>query len=250
NITITSFSSSKTESVETTSNPTTSGSGSCSAPTTTSYLGNNSSAISRNGIELSASINATSIVVGQSLNVSGSIYNTLPVANSINTCNDWQFQGIPFSFWPECYYTVQGQISPPMEIAVLNGSYTAEELPSAANTTFRYFGCMEDVQVDQVIFYPDSDAVKLTGLYSVTQSNETLGSFSLQFDFVTGGYWNLKELANSSNPPIGPPASPIAFTPGKYTIAVEDEWKSAHSVAVRCHKFESSGPLVIRPELS
>ena len=178
---------------------------------------------SPNGLRLTVSSNATELTVGQELNVSLSIVNTLPMVNTVKPSNDWLMHGVPVALWPPCYFGL------PAEAAVLQGNYTSQDISSAANVTFSYI-CMEGVYVDHVAFQPNSDQVILTGLYDVTSTNQTLGPFHMSLSFTTGGYWNLQNLSSELNIPIlgeqSPPRPPayVPFTPGEYTVAVADEW--------------------------
>jgi hypothetical protein len=189
------------------------GSGSTSTATTSSV----------NGLELTVSSNATELTEGQTLNVSLSIVNTLAKVNTVKPANGWLIHGVPVALWPPCYFGL------PAEAAVLQGNYDSQNIQSAANVTFSYI-CMEGVNVDHVIFQPNSDQVNLTGLYDVTRTNQSLGPFHMSLSFTTGGYWNLQNLSRELNIPIlgeqYPPRPPayIPFTPGAYTIAVADEW--------------------------
>lgn len=178
---------------------------------------------STNGLQLIVSSNASVLAVGQFLNVSLSIVNTLPVVNQVKSSNDWLMHGVPVALWPPCYFDL------PAEAAVLQGNYSMQDIETAANVTFSYI-CMEGVNVDHVIFQPNSDQVSLTGLYDVTQENQTLGPFHMSLSFTTGGYWNLQNLSSELNVPIlgeqYPPRPPAytPFSPGEYTVAVADEW--------------------------
>ena len=175
------------------------------------------------GLRLTVSSNASDLVVGQPLNVSLSIVNTLPTVNNVKPSNDWLMHAVPVALWPPCYFGL------PAEAAVLQGNYDSQDIRRAANVTFSYM-CMEGVNVDHVIFQPNSDQVNLMGLYDVTGTNETLGPFHMSLNFTTGGYWNLQNLSSELNIPIlgeqYPPRPPAytPFTPGEYTIAVADEW--------------------------
>ena len=175
------------------------------------------------GLQLTVTSNATEITVGQTLNVSLSIVNTLSRVNAVEPSNDWLIHGVPVALWPPCYFGL------PAEAAVLQGSYDLQGIGSAANVTFSYM-CMEGVNVDHVTFQPNSDQVTLTGLYDVTDENESLGPFHLSLSFTTGGYWNLQNLSTELNIPIlgeqYPPRPPayVPFTPGEYTVAIADEW--------------------------
>ena len=174
------------------------------------------------GLRLTETVNASSISVGQGLNISVSILNTLPVVNDISAAKDWSFQGIPIALWPACYFGL------PAEAVVLQGNYSLQDLGSVASVHFSY-ECMEAVAIDHVIFQPNSDQVNMTGVYDVTGSNGTMGPFRMADAFATAGYWNLTSLAGQLNSPIigeGQPNPPVSipFSPGVYTVAVEDEW--------------------------
>lgn len=181
---------------------------------------------SPDGLRLTAKVNATEIMVGQSLNVSLSIANTLPGVDSVKPSNVWLFHGVPVALWPPCYFGL------PAQAAVVEGNYTLQDIQTAANVTFSYM-CMEGVTVDHVIFQPNSDQVNLTGIYDVTGANQSLGPFHMSLSFTTGGYWNLQNLSREINIPIigeqYPPRPPayVPFVPGEYTIAVADEWGQA-----------------------
>jgi hypothetical protein len=176
-----------------------------------------------NGLRLTVSSNATELTVGQSLNVSLSIVNTLTKVNTVKPSDDWLMHGVPVALWPACYFGL------PAQVAVLQGNYSAQSIQAATNVAFNYI-CMEAVKVDHVIFQPNSDQVSLTGLYSVSGANQSLGPFHMSLSFTTGGYWNLQNLSAELNIPIlgeqYPPRQPayIPFSPGEYTVAVADEW--------------------------
>jgi hypothetical protein len=190
----------------------------CSSSTTSSSTAA-SSTTSPDGLQLSLSINSADIGVGQNLSVELSVTNTLPTINTVMTSDDWQFQGIPVALWPTCYYPV------PAEVVVLQGNYSAQELQDTATSTFTYT-CAEAVTFDHVVFQPDSDSANATGVYDVTGSNGTYGPYQLGFSFTTSGYWDLGNLSSAANPPIidERPPSAMAFVPGVYTVAIEDEW--------------------------
>ncbi len=183
------------------------------------------------GIQLNLTLNSTSLLVGQKLHVTISIFNTLPQTNVIRTANDrhkyasnFQFLGVPVALWAPCFYDL------PTQMVVLKGDYDLSGLQATANVPF-YYMCMEAVNVDHVIFQPTSDQASLTGIYDVDSSNQTLGPFTLAQNFTTGGYWNLQSLAGELNIPIiGSGANPntppdsTPFVPGQYTVAAADEW--------------------------
>lgn len=179
--------------------------------------------VSTNGLRLTVSSNASELTVGQHLNVSLSIVNTISKVNMVKPSNDWLMHGVPVALWPPCYFGL------PVQVAVLQGDHNSQDIQAATNVAFNYV-CMEAVTVDRVIFQPNSDQVNLTGVYSVNQSNQTLGPFHMSLSFTTGGYWNLQNLSSELNIPIlgeqYPPRQPayIPFSPGEYTVAVGDEW--------------------------
>ena len=185
-----------------------------------------SSTTSGSGLRLTESINGSTITVGQRVNVSLSISNTLPAVNTVLPSNEWSFQGVPVALWPPCYFDL------PAQAVVLKGNYSSKDLQSVANVPFGY-DCMEGVTIDHVIFQPSSDQVNLTGIYhGGTTENQTLGPFITELNFTTAGYWNLTSLAGEVNSPIigeiqSTPPAYTAFTPGVYTVAVADEWGQA-----------------------
>jgi hypothetical protein len=197
----------------------------CGQPASTAICGPSSSSVtSSNGLQLTLTINSTVIAAGQEPSIVVSILNTLPVVNNLSTSNDWRFSGVPISMWPMCYWGY------PAVIVVLKGNYSLQDLPNVASVSFTYM-CAEGVTVDHAIFQPSSDQADITGVYDVTSSRETLGPFSMELNFTTGGYWDLQALAKTLNPPSlgmgsNPPAY-VRFVSGVYTIGVADEWSQA-----------------------
>ena len=210
------------------SQPRTSTSQSTSSLASSTAQSTTNSTTSASGLQLIETINASTITVGQSVNVSVSILNTRPSVNTVLPSSDFPFQGVPVALWPPCYFGL------PAAVVVLNGSYSLQDLQKVANVTFSY-GCMEGVRIEHVIFQPNSYEANITGLGgAVTTSNETLGPFHMALNFTTAGSWNLLNLSKEPNIPIlgesqdpGNPPADTAFTPGLYTIAVADEWGQA-----------------------
>jgi len=179
------------------------------------------------GLELLLADNVTTLHVGQRLNVKVSLFNALPSVNTVASSNDWIFQGVPVALWPVCDFPT------PVQVVVLMGNYTLQELQTVANVTFD-FVCNEGYGVGQAIFEPSSSQANLTGTYAVSGADQTLGSFLLSGNFTTSGYWNLLNDSHALNRPIlGPQESPprpptaTAFVPGVYTVAVADQWGQA-----------------------
>jgi hypothetical protein len=198
--------------------------------------------VASNGLRLSTFINATVITVGQSLNISISLFNTLGTSNTPNTFgpagDNWTFYGVPVVTWPECSlapHQVRQGFEFPIEVLVLDGNYTSQQLASLANDSLPAFPCTPGVVVIPIYtFGPESDLVNITyyadGGVGLGPSQ---GVFPSTSNFTPGGYWNftsLKEQANGayiSEPALCqlckiPSSSP--FVPGVYTIGVSDEW--------------------------
>lgn len=185
-----------------------------------------SSALSPNGILLSASFNATSILVGESITVELSLSNPLPTVNNVTAASaseEWPFNGVYAAVWPPC----DGLM--PVRVAVLNGSYTAQELPAVANASFSV-SCAQSDLVNNVIFQPMSEQAILTGCIFSAAGCTTgpIGSFSLAANFTTSGSWSLQDLARIGDSIVGEhgegPIPSTSFAPGVYTIAATDEW--------------------------
>ena len=185
-----------------------------------------SSLPSANGIRLEASVNSTRIEQGQSLNVSLSITNTLSLVNPVSATDSWPFEGIPVALWPACYFPL------PVQVVVLKGNFTADQLRSRATYTPNY-SCMEGGRVNEISFQPKSDQVSLAGNVCYANcNNEVLGPYRLDFNFTTAGYWDLQALSSELNPPILGALTPgsllsLPFAPGVYTVGVADEWGQA-----------------------
>ena len=194
------------------------------------------------GLRLSTSLNATVLSVGQELNISVSVFNTLPTSNVFFSPQksfdysvpgvvkgNWTFYGVPVSTWTLCGGPLNFDWPQPIEVVVLSGNLTAEQLPSTANTTAPYH-CVEGGAAPEFVFYPYSDVINLTGFFSASPQGN-LGLFPLASHFTLAGYWNVTSLAEN-NPNICEPAVPnrcapppsVSFIPGIYTVGVADEW--------------------------
>ncbi len=182
------------------------------------------SPVSSQGLRLDLAYNTTILNPGQRLNVIVSLFNTLPSVNTVVTSNDWLFKGVPVALWPPCYYIM------PVQAVVLKGNYTLQDLRTVANVTSDIV-CMESVSIDHAIFQPSSTKANLTGIYDVSDTNQTLGPFLLSANFTTSGYWDLLSNSKELNPPVlgplNPPPTAIGFVPGVYTVAIADEWGQA-----------------------
>jgi len=189
-----------------------------------------SSTTSASGIRLEESVNASSIIGFQRLNISVSLFNTRSSVNPIHTANDWFFTGVPVSLWGACY---QGA---PVNMLILRGNYSLDQLRAGQNMTFASSGCYGGGgTTQQVTFQPDSDIANITGEYIVgTAPHQTLGPYRLGLSYTTDGSWDSASLETQEQayvPDIqaGGQFAPVytAFFAGVYTIAVADEWGQA-----------------------
>jgi hypothetical protein len=181
------------------------------------------SALSTNGLELTVSTNASSLREGQSLEINAEIYNTLPKIDDLSAANEWAFRGLPVAVWSPCYYQL------PLQIAVVEGNFTLGEL----NATKEYgsnITCFDSYTIDNAVFQPNSDQVNVTGIFQgEVNVNNTVGPFELNANVTTSGYWDLQNLSKGLTIPVllDSQVPSIPFSPGIYTIAVEDEWGQA-----------------------
>jgi hypothetical protein len=231
-----------------------------STTTVTASQGQAVAEATADGLRLSTSTNATGITVGQSLNVSISLFNTLGTSNTPNTFgpagDNWTFYGVPVATWPECSlapHQVRQGFEFPIEVLVLEGDYTSQQLTSLANTSLPAFPCTPgEVVIPIYTFEPESDLVNITyyadGGVGLGSSQ---GVFPSTSNFTLGGYWNftsLEEQAKGSY--ISEPAlcqlckvpSSSPFVPGVYTIGVSDEWGEVNVIHFQVVGSEDSGP--------
>ena len=190
-----------------------------------------------NGIELRASINATTITPGQKLNISIDLFNTFSQMNRPALTDDWEINGFPIAIWPPCTHSL------PIEFAVLKGNYSLDALEAMDNSSSRtgpiQYDCLESFSVRTIAFQMDSDRVNLTETYKVGEDilNQYTIPYRLNTNFTVNGYWGYPlNILNSSDlltsvqsgftfqyPEVGPVGS-STFIPGVYTVAIADEW--------------------------
>jgi hypothetical protein len=195
------------------------------------------SSLGPNGLQLSASLNASQLAPGQTLQVNVSIFNTLATTNSLAVSDDWPFQGVPLALWPDCFMMLvpNSNVSAPAEAVVLKGDYTIANITSVADIHFPVAACMEGTKVDQVIFEPSSAQANVTGTYvGPVEGNGTVGPYHVANTFTVTGYWDLLNYSRGVNfpfffldyeqqqPPLRP--TPTPFTAGVYTVGIEDMW--------------------------
>jgi hypothetical protein len=178
------------------------------------------------GVDLVLSLNASTLKVGQTLDVGVSILNTRTSLNSLPAAKDWPFTGVPVAPWGGC------NLPTPAYAVLFKGNYSLQQVESLANVTFT-IQCAESATVDDVVFLSNSSQVILTGS-SGNGFGPLPGPYQLSLNFTTSGYWDLQNNSEQflnapiigqqccNNPPIATP-----FTPGVYTIAVSDGWGEA-----------------------
>jgi hypothetical protein len=139
--------------------------------------------------------------------------------------------------WPDCDHVPGGgvpgsfNISAPAEAVVLKGDYTMANISSVADIHINVVPCAEGTWVGSVTFQANSAQANLT------TGDGTFGPYHVGNTFTTNGYWDLQ---NNSAPArsfnvfldyeqqqasLSPTAA--AFTPGMYTVAIEDMWGQA-----------------------
>jgi hypothetical protein len=128
----------------------------------------------------------------------------------------------------------------PIDVVVLRGNYSAQELPSVANASFGLGGCGHIGSFPFYTLEPNGDVVNITAEYSGSPGIDPVGLFQLSSNFTVSGDWNLTALSKESNiipaivndsytvhpvlvSGIATPAS-TPFSLGVYTVGVADEW--------------------------
>jgi hypothetical protein len=210
-----------------------------------------------NCLHLIIGVNSTTLSVGQSLQISVDLVNTLSYANNVSTpvlrfgpTGSYQFGGFPISTWPpDC-------LGPfPLQFIVVNGSYTLDSLPATdPDYIIGAPSCSGGQIATQFSFGADSDRVNVTaesctGACSPYPGTRLSTSYRLESDFSVMGYWNatyarinpLIDSVYSVPDPNGgdgstfgypevAPLGQIVFVPGVYTLAVSSMWGQAEVI--------------------
>ncbi len=197
-----------------------------------------------NGLRLEASLNSTKFQVGQELNVSLSLFNTLPTDANISANSNWLFHGVPVAIWdPLCRGTYAFWPSP-IEVIIVSGNLSVAQLattpgnPKLPSCPPIDYGLVNDLTYK---FEPQDSEVSLY-LDADIQGPLTAGPFHISSHFAVGGVWNTTALlaqANESSPSLSRvPYEAVyvnstnvprysSFEPGVYTVGVCDEWGQA-----------------------
>ena len=213
-----------------------------------------------NCLRLMVGVNSTTLSVGQTLQISVDLVNTLPYANNVNTSvpldigpnGSYRFGGFPISTWP---FDCLGPF--PLQFIVVEGNYTLGSLPAAdPDYIIGELPCASAEVATQFAFGAGSDQVNVTaesctGACSAYPGTRISTSYRLESDFTVMGYWNatfalynpLIDSIYSSPAPNGgdgstfgyPEVAPLgqmAFIPGVYTLAVSTMWGQAQVVHI------------------
>jgi hypothetical protein len=162
-------------------------------------------------LKLELSINSSTIQSGQSINISLSLFNTLPRINNVTRASDWAIPALENSSGD--FYSCPGWDS----VLVFNGYYTQSNVSSAIPMNVNVDGpaYCPNLNFDNYVFQPTSSQATVYGAiadssgveYSMTSTNTIAG-------FVSP---NSSYTQTSS-------AIPTPFGLGIYTIAAGDEW--------------------------
>jgi len=202
------------------------------------------------GLQPLVGVNSTTLSVGQRLELSVDLRNTMndqdnvpPLgAANFTSYGGWRFFGFPIAIWAPCAQA--------LEFVVVKGNFTGPGLAqNMAGGPVMPF-CPETTDVTSLVFQPNSDMVMMGQVYPLpccalngtsptpsTVQEPTL-TYRMESNFTVTGYWNTTAISNNENlssthvgtngltfgiPEVEPLGS-TQFTPGVYTLAVCDEW--------------------------
>jgi hypothetical protein len=172
-------------------------------------------ALSPYGLNFSISINGTSLSSNQSIEITASIFNTLSNANNITAnVNNYQFLGYHLFPNPAGYWTG------PYLFVVLNGSYDALGMNGLGGKGWAENGVSEESSTPWSYRFGQNSSSATLAIYGCTAfcQNGTVGPYPSSASVVVRGYWTVPVKTGSY------PSPPNPFSPGVYTVAVEDEW--------------------------
>ena len=199
---------------------------------------------SEQGLELQASVNGTTLRVGESLNINIALFNNLSTSNYVSAMpmsSGFKVIGFPIAMWGACLF------QQPVEFMIVKGNYNVTQLePLSNNSSEPSIICMEGGSVNYLVFQPKSEVAYLSGSFCTAECHPLqINSLRLESNFTVNGYWvyplNRSEAQDVYTPVTGcisntggcgftfnyPEVSPSAqslFTAGQYTLVVTDEW--------------------------
>jgi hypothetical protein len=160
-------------------------------------------------LNLSMSLDNTTIMYGQMVGVSLDLWNTLNTTNTVNPSSNWSF---PLTQHP-C------PLQYPMDYSIFKGYYTADNISSASpvpyiRPEYGAHSCFATFYVSSYVFSPNSDNALLNDSGSFLPEQIKYGSYAL-------GYWGYYWLGM-----FFPNDDPLQnLPPGVYTVVGGDEWE-------------------------
>jgi hypothetical protein len=159
------------------------------------------SAVGTNSLNLTLSLNASSISQGQSIGVTIDESNLLNTASTVNSSSNWPL----FLSLGPC-----GHGNYPIGLAIFDGYYTSSNISAADSLELYQPGVracpMFMLLITSYTFQPLSD------IASVNSPNPGF-NLSMNSDLTANGYWSGTSAENF-----------VVFPPGIYTIVGGDEW--------------------------
>jgi hypothetical protein len=196
---------------------------------TSDFLDNIVAENTANGLNLTVSLSSTSILQGQSMDVTVDETNVINATNIVNVSDKWPLMS-------QYNYTVLSAgicVSPsyPIGAAFYKGYYTASDISSAQPLEIYHpgvYSCPAEFYYQYFKFQPLSDNTTIFINEGINQNGTTVWSNMpyatepMNVGIATNGYWtySLSDLieTNAAN------AVFHTFDPGIYTIAGGDEW--------------------------
>lgn len=178
-----------------------------SMPTTTATSAGSTSTSAKSpatGLELSLSLNGSSVSDGGDINATVVEVNTLTTTDNVSASRDWPIGSLAVG---PC-----GQLNSPVGIAVLSGNYDAANVSSGVALQIynpAVYACPVVLSgIDGFLFQPSSDNATVYGSCGSGACFNETASATLS---VTG-YWT------------GGPSTFTNFPSGVYTVVAGDEW--------------------------
>lgn len=199
--------SASTTSTTTTSSLTTTTSSTSSTSSTTQASSTSTSEPNPSeNLQLTLSLNTTTVAAGQPFQVTVTEYNTLPTTNNVSVAASWAVSGLELG---GCGSTPR-PYQDPLGVAVFSGHYTAGNISQGkAIAIFPAMSCPAYVRNETgYLFQPQSDLAQVLP-----------NSVSASPGAISGSVTISRGYADESPSSAGTP-----FSPGVYTVVGGDEW--------------------------
>ena len=156
------------------------------------------------GLELSLTLNSSSISTGEEITATAVDVNTMTTADNLSAAKDWPVGNLAVG---PC-----GQLNSPVGIAVLSGYYNAANVSSGKALQIynpAVYACPAILSgIDGYLFQPSSDDATVYGSCGQAACfNETASA-----TISVGGFWTAG------------PSTFTSFPSGVYTVVAGDEW--------------------------